>query len=198
MHGLLRLSGIIDRFNEKIAKAAQWTVLIAVLICSLNAILRKVFSSSTFFQTYSNTMFESLFFFFGCMFLLGAAYTLKKDEHVRIDVLASRYSERAQVWGDIVGILLFMFPACILILWYSIGAVEQSILSDEHSGNSPLVLWPFKLLIPLGFLMLLIQGFSELIKRIGYLKGLVAYHEFRKGGHNPDDEVKAYIEATKD
>ena len=91
------------------------------------------------------------------MFLLGAAYTLKKDEHVRIDVLASRYSERAQVWGDIVGILLFMFPACILILWYSIGAVEQSILSDEHSGNSPLVLWPFKLLIPLGFLMLLIQ-----------------------------------------
>ncbi|MGL4766853.1 MAG: TRAP transporter small permease subunit [Formosimonas sp.] len=197
MQGLLHLSKIIDGVSEKVAQLSRWTVLVAVVVCSFNAVFRKLFSSNPFFQAYSNAMFESLFFFFGCMFLLGAGYTLRRDEHVRIDVLASRYSERAQVKMDVVGILFFMLPSCILLLWYSLSFFTQSLASNEHSGNSQLVLWPFKLLMVAGFGLLILQGLSELIKRVAYLKGLMAFSEFRKAGHNPDDEVKAYVEATQ-
>lgn len=197
MHSLLQLSKHIDNINERIAKVALWAVLVAVIVCSLNAIFRKLLSGSAFFQIYSNAMFESLYFFFGCLFLLGAAYTLRRDEHVRIDVLAARYSERAQVKMDIVGIIAFMFPVCLLMLWYSVSFFSQSLSNNEHSGNSQLVLWPFKLLMPLGFFLLLLQGLSELIKRVAYMQGKMAFHEFRKAGHNPDDEVKAYLKATQ-
>lgn len=196
MQALLRVSKKIDLLNERISKLALWGVLLAVAICSANAILRKLFSSSDFFQKNSSAMFELQFFLFSCIFLFGAAYTLRRDEHVRIDVISSRYSERAQVKLDIIGFLFFMLPICLLVFYYSLSFFAQSFVNGEHSGDSGLLLWPFKLLMPLGYFFLILQGFSELIKRIGYMKGLVSFHEFRKAGHNPDDEVREYLEAT--
>lgn len=198
MQSLLRISKNIDNLNERISKTMLWAVLIAVAICSANAVLRKLFSSSEFFQKNSSVMFELQFFLFSCMFLFGAAYTLRRDEHVRIDVISSRYSERAQVKLDIVGIIFFMMPICLLVFYYSLSFFGQSFNNSEHSGDSGLLLWPFKLLMPVGYFFLILQGISELIKRVGYIKGLVPFSEFRKAGHSPDDEVREYIEATKD
>jgi TRAP-type mannitol/chloroaromatic compound transport system permease small subunit len=197
MQALLRVSTMIDALNERLAKLMSWAVLLAVLICSANAILRKLFSSSEFFLHNSSVMFELQFFFFSCMFLFGAAYTLRRDEHVRIDVISTRFSERTQVKVDILGIIFFMMPICILLLYYGFAFFSRSLASAEHSGDSGLLLWPFKILMPLGYFLLILQGISELIKRIGYLKGLVLFSDFRKGGHNPEEEVQEYIKATQ-
>jgi TRAP-type mannitol/chloroaromatic compound transport system permease small subunit len=197
MDTLLRVSKWIDTMNTKIATAMQWAVLVAVILSTFNAVLRTFFSKTALFQHVSNILFESQFIFFGGIFLLTAAYTLKKDEHVRIDVLVARYSERTQVKLDIIGIIFFMFPVCALVLMLCFGFFMQSFISGEHSGNSPLLLWPTKILLPLGFFPLLLQGVSELIKRVAYLQGKMAFHAFRKAGHNPDDEVKAYIDAIQ-
>ncbi|TDR32202.1 TRAP transporter small permease subunit [Hydromonas duriensis] len=197
MKGLLRLSKSIDNLNERVAKFMLWGVLIAVLICSINAISRKLFSSSAFFQHNSSVMFELQFFLFSCIFLFGAAYTLRHDAHVRIDVLSSRYSERGQVKLDIFGFIFFMLPICCLIFYYSLSFFTQSFHNSEHSGDSGLLLWPFKLLMPVGYFLLILQGLSELIKRFGYMKGLVPFSEFRKANHTPEDEVREYLEATQ-
>lgn len=196
MQGLLRLSKFIDNFNERLAKLMSWGVLLAVLICSINAISRKLFSTSDFFQQNSSVMFELQFFLFSCIFLFGAAHTLRHDGHVRIDVVSSRFTEANQVKIDIFGIIFFMLPICLLIFYYSLDFFLQSFRNSEHSGDSGLLLWPFKLLLPLGYFSLIMQGISELIKRIGYMKGLVPYSEFRKANHTPEDEVREYLEAT--
>lgn len=191
MQTLLKLSNLIDQFNEKIAQTVKWAVFIAAVICSLNAILRKVFSSGDFYQSYANSLSELQLFLFGCIFLLGAAYTLRRDEHVRIDVLSARWSERTQVKMDIVGFLLFLLPIAVLILYFSLQYVSTSYISGETTGNSPLRLWPFKLLIPVAYLLLIIQTISELIKRFAYFRGLVPFADLRRKSHSQEQEVKS-------
>lgn len=197
MQSLLRISKGIDALNERISKVMLWAVLAAVGICSANAILRKLFSTSDFFLHNSSVLFEMQFFLFSCMFLFGSAYTLRRDEHVRIDIFSSRLTERGQVKLDIIGILFFMMPICLLVFFLSVSFFSQSFGNSEHSGDSGLLLWPFKLLMPVGYFFLILQGISELIKRLGYMKGLVGFHEFRKESHTPEDEVREYLEATQ-
>lgn len=175
MSFLLSLSNRIDALNERIGLAISWALLVAVLICAGNALVRYLFSTS------SNAWLEIQWYLFGAMFLLASAYTLKRNEHVRIDVLVGRFSKRTQAWVDIFGFLLFMLPATLLILYLSVPYAFESVRNQEMSSNAGgLIVWPAKILIPIGFLLLTLQGLSELIKRIGFLHGMVDASVFEK------------------
>lgn len=188
----LALSRFIDAINEKIGHGISWALLFAVLICSGNAIIRYSFNMS------SNAWLEIQWYLFGAIFLLGASYTLRRNEHVRIDVVVGRFSKRTQVWIDTFGFLLFLLPVTLLILYYSIPYAMISIESQEYSSNAGgLVVWPAKLMIPLGFFLLALQGASELIKRIGYLMGKVDASAFDKQAVTPEEEIAAIKAANK-
>jgi TRAP-type mannitol/chloroaromatic compound transport system permease small subunit len=166
MRALLRLSKAIDRFNQIIGLVAIWLVLIACLISAGNAIMRYAFNLS------SNAWLEIQWYLFAGIVMLGGAYTLKVNEHVRVDVLYSRYPPRARVWLDLLGALFFLLPMSVLIGWMSWTLFINSYAIGEVSGNAGgLVRWPVKALIPLGFLLLTLQGLSEIIKRIANLSG---------------------------
>ena len=168
MDALLALSRTIDALTERIGRAVTWLVLAAVLISAANAIVRKAFNMS------SNAFLEIQWYLFSAVFLLCAAWTLQRNEHVRIDVIAGRLSRRAQLWIDILGTLFFLFPMAGLILWLSIPWFLQSFNNGEHSPSAGgLILWPAKLLVPVGFTLLLLQGCSELVKRIAVLRGVI-------------------------
>jgi TRAP-type mannitol/chloroaromatic compound transport system permease small subunit len=177
---------MIDALNEKIGLAVSWALFIAVLICSGNALIRYSLNMS------SNGWLEIQWYLFSAMFLLGSSYTLKRNEHVRIDVITGLFSKRTQVWIDLFGFLIFLLPITSLILYYAIPYALMSIENQEMSMNAGgLILWPAKLLIPVGFLMLTLQGISELIKRIAYLQGKVAASEFEKQVATPEEEIEA-------
>jgi TRAP-type mannitol/chloroaromatic compound transport system permease small subunit len=168
MEALLSLSRLIDRINERIGLTARWLVLFAVIISALNAVVRKIFNTS------SNAFLEIQWYLFAGIFLLCAAYTLYKNEHVRIDVISSRFSARVLAWIDIFGTLFFLLPMAILIMWLSWPIFMSAYNSGEHSSNAGgLLVWPVRLLLPVGFFMLTLQGLSELIKRIGFLQGKI-------------------------
>ncbi|CAG9177706.1 TRAP transporter small permease subunit [Cupriavidus respiraculi] len=189
---LMRFSRLIDAVNDFVGRWAKWLILLAVLVCAGNAIIRYTFSIS------SNAWLELQWYMFAGVFLLGAPYTLRKDEHVRIDVIAGRFSERTQVWIDIFGILLFMLPICAVILWLSWPYFWLSYVGHEMSGNAGgLIRWPAKFLIVAGFFLLILQGVSELIKRFAYLKGLLPFTAFRKHASNPAEEIAAIAEANR-
>ncbi|NSX04506.1 TRAP transporter small permease subunit [Cupriavidus gilardii] len=181
---LMRISRLIDAVNDVIGRWAKWLILLAVLVCAGNAIIRYTFSIS------SNAWLELQWYMFAGVFLLGAPYTLRKDEHVRIDVIAGRFSERTQVWIDIFGILLFLLPISLIILWLSIPYFWLSYAGHEMSGNAGgLIRWPAKFLIVAGFFLLVLQGLSELIKRFAYLRGELPFEAFRKHGHSPAENA---------
>jgi TRAP-type mannitol/chloroaromatic compound transport system permease small subunit len=189
---LLALARAIDALNEKIGLTVSWALLLAVLICSGNAVMRYSLNIS------SNAWLEIQWYLFAAMFLLASAYTLKRNEHVRIDVIAGRFSRRTQVIIDIIGFALFLMPVTLLILYFAIPYAMESIRNQEVSSNAGgLILWPAKLLIPVGFLLLVLQGLSELIKRLAYLAGLVDASEFEKQAANPEDEIAAIKAANK-
>jgi TRAP-type mannitol/chloroaromatic compound transport system permease small subunit len=168
LDALLALSRSIDALTERIGRAVTWLILAAVLISAANAIVRKAFNMS------SNAFLEIQWYLFSAVFLLCAAWTLQRNEHVRIDVIAGRLSRRAQLWIDILGTLFFLFPMAGLILWLSIPWFLQSFNNGEHSPSAGgLILWPAKLLVPIGFTLLLLQGCSELVKRIAVLRGVI-------------------------
>ena len=186
MKFLISISRFIDAFNEKIGHAVSWALLIAVLICTGNSLVRYIFNTS------SNGWLEIQWYLFSAIFLLGTSYTLRRNEHVRIDVISGRFSKRTQVWMDIFGFTFFLLPMASLILYFAIPFALVSIHSQEISSNAGgLIVWPAKLLIPVGFFMLTMQGCSELIKRIGYLQGLVAASEFDKHAATPEEEIEA-------
>ena len=186
MKFLISTSRFIDAFNEKIGHAVSWALLIAVLICTGNSLVRYIFNTS------SNGWLEIQWYLFSAIFLLGTSYTLRRNEHVRIDVISGRFSKRTQVWMDIFGFTFFLLPMTSLILYFAIPFALVSINSQEVSSNAGgLIVWPAKLLIPVGFFMLTMQGVSELIKRIGYLQGLVAASEFDKHAATPEEEIEA-------
>ena len=186
MKFLISISRFIDAFNEKIGHAVSWALLIAVLICTGNSLVRYIFNTS------SNGWLEIQWYLFSAIFLLGTSYTLRRNEHVRIDVISGRFSKRTQVWMDIFGFTFFLLPMTSIILYFAIPFALVSINSQEVSSNAGgLIVWPAKLLIPVGFFMLTMQGVSELIKRIGYLQGLVAASEFDKHAATPEEEIEA-------
>lgn len=169
MQALLKLSRAIDCLNRLCGRTVMWLVLLVVLISAYNAFARKFFDSS------SNAWLEVQWYLFGALFLLTGGYTFLRNEHVRVDVLASRLSERKQIVIEIVGVLLFMLPACIAIMALSWPVFMDSYLSNEVSSNSGgLIRWPAKLIIPIGFALISLQGISHLIKCIGFLRGACA------------------------
>ena len=192
MSSLLSLSRFIDAVNEKIGLAISWALLLAVLICSGNALVRYIFNNS------SNAWLEIQWYLFGAIFLLASAYTLKRNEHVRIDVVVGRFSKRTQVWIDVFGFIFFLLPATLLILYFSIPFAYESIRNQEVSSNAGgLIIWPAKTLIPVGFFLLTLQGISELIKRVGFLMGLVDASEFEKQVVTPKEEIEAIKAANQ-
>ena len=167
MNALLALARAIDAVNERVGRAVTWCVLLAVVISAANAIIRKVFDMS------SNAFLEIQWYLFAAIFLLCSGWTLLRNEHIRIDVIAGRYSKRVQTWIDVFGTVFFLIPMSVLILYESIPWAIASIESGEISGNAGgLILWPARILVPIGFTLLLLQGVSELIKRIAFLRGL--------------------------
>ena len=167
MQALLAFSRAIDGLNERIGKLVTWLVLAAVLISAANAIVRKAFDMS------SNAYLEVQWYLFSAVFLLCAAWTLLRNEHIRIDVVAGRFSRRTQTWIDVFGTIFFLFPMVLLILYESWPWFVRAWHSEEISASAGgLVLWPAKILVPAGFALLFLQGVSELIKRIAFLRGL--------------------------
>ena len=168
MKSLLALSALIDRANEKIGHTIYWLVLVAVLISCINAVIRKAFNWS------SNSLLEIQWYLFSAIFLFCAGYTLLKNQHVRIDVISGRLSRRAQAWIDILGTLFFLLPMAVLIMYLSWPVFIQAYERHEVSTNAGgLVIWPARLMVPIGFLLLAAQGISELIKRVAFLQGLI-------------------------
>ncbi|WP_326509797.1 TRAP transporter small permease subunit [Noviherbaspirillum album] len=175
MSVLLTLARIIDRINEAIGRFISWALLLAVLICSGNAIMRYAFDTS------SNAWLEIQWYLFSAVFLLAAPYTLRRNEHVRIDVIAGKFSRRTQIGIDIFGILAFLMPMALIMLNFALPYAWLSFQNQEMSSNAGgLIVWPAKMLIPFGFALLALQGVSELIKRIGYFRGRVPESEFEK------------------
>jgi len=167
VNALLAISRFIDRWNQRVGYLATWCVLIACVISAGNALIRYTFSDS------SNAWLEIQWYLFGAMFLLGAAYTLKMNEHVRVDIIFGKLSPRAQAWIDLIGGVVFLMPAVVIIGWMAWPFFVESYVRHEMSTNAGgLLRWPVKLLIPVGFGLLALQGLSEIIKRIGILEGL--------------------------
>jgi TRAP-type mannitol/chloroaromatic compound transport system permease small subunit len=168
MTALLSLSSKIDWLNQKFGLIASWSVFVACMISAANALSRYAFNIS------SNGWLEIQWYLFSAMFLLGAAYTLKLNEHVRVDVVYMSIGDRGRLLVDAIGFVLFFFPVVLVMLWLSWPFFVESYVSNETS-TSPggLIRWPVKLMLPLGFLLLLLQGISEFIKRIAALKGII-------------------------
>ena len=178
MQILLRLARAIDRLNEFIGRWVSWLGLAAVVICAAAATARYALNIG------SNAWLEIQWYLNSAVFLLVGGYTLKRHEHVNIDVLAGKLSPRVQAWIHILGGIFMLLPATIIIAWYSWPSLFNSYDIQEYSSDpGGLIRWPVRALIPLAFTLLSLQGVSEIIKRIGFLRGLVPPGEFEKKGH---------------
>lgn len=163
---MLALSRLIDRLNEAVGRWVAWLVLAAVLVSAGNAVVRKLFDTS------SNAFLEIQWYLFSAVFLLAAGHTLLHQQHVRIDVLSGRLSSRARAWIDVFGIVCFLLPLVAVVIGLSWPLVTRAYLSGEMSSNAGgLIRWPVLALLPLGFALLGAQGVSELIKRVALLRG---------------------------
>ena len=192
MNTLLKLSRQIDTLTERIGKSAIWLVLVVVLVSAGNALMRYTISYS------SNALLEIQWYLFGLIFLSCSGYTLLRNEHVRIDLISGRMSKRAQTWIDIFGILFFLMPMAIAIMVLSWPVFVQALESGEMSNSAGgLILWPARLMVPVGFLLLIAQGISELIKRIGFLKGLCPDPTEKKSAMTHEEELALAIKKQK-
>jgi TRAP-type mannitol/chloroaromatic compound transport system permease small subunit len=192
VNALLKLSQLIDALTERIGKSIIWLVLLVTLISAGNAIMRYTINYS------SNSFLEIQWYLFGMIFLLGSGYTLMKNEHVRIDVVSGKFSKRGQTWIDIFGIIFFLMPMAIAIMWMSWPIFLLALHSNEQSSNAGgLAVWPARLMIPVGFFLLVMQGFSELIKRIGFLQGLCPDPTDKPQTLTPEEELALAIKAQK-
>lgn len=166
MTALLSLSRVIDAINDRIGRLLMWFVLAATLISAINALVRKIFGTS------SNAWLEVQWYLFAAVFLLGGGYAFLRNAHVRIDFLSARFSARTRNWVDIVGILVFLLPLCLLMAYEGWPVFERAWVSGEMSANAGgLIRWPVYGLIPLGFALLMAQGLSEIVKRWAFLAG---------------------------
>jgi TRAP-type mannitol/chloroaromatic compound transport system permease small subunit len=189
---LLKLSQFIDRLNERVGKGAFWLVLLMTIASSANAVVRYIFDYS------SNGLLEIQWYLFAAVFLLCSPYALQKNEHVRIDVLSSRFGPRGLAVIDIIGSIFFLLPMVILVLWLSVPIVYESYHIGEMSANAGgLIRWPVKALLPIGFTLLALQGVSELIKRIAFLQGLISDPNAKDNRPSAEEELAAAIAAAK-
>ena len=188
---LLGLSRAIDALNEQIGKLTYWLILAAVLISTGNALMRYTFNMS------SNAWLEIQWYLFSFVFLFCAGYTLLHNQHVRIDVISANLSGRGRALIDILGTLLFLLPMAIAIMWLSWPVFLDAYRSNEISANAGgLLIWPGRLMLPVGFFLLVLQGFSELIKRIAFLRGLIPDPAEKDEG--PTDEELLAAELRKE
>lgn len=168
MSGLLALSRMIDAVTAFIGRHIIWLILTAILVSAVNAIIRKAFDMS------SNAWLELQWYLFGAVFMLAAAYTLQKNEHIRIDILSGRLSQNTRNWIDIAGHLLMLLPFTALMIYESVPFVLYALRSGEMSGSAGgLIIWPARAFVLAGFFLLFLQGISELIKRIAVMRGLI-------------------------
>ena len=167
MQGLLKLSGVIDGLNERVGRSLGWLILAAVFISAVNAVVRKAFDMS------SNAFLEVQWYLFAAVVMLGSAYTMLRQGHVKIDVIIGRFSKRTQTIVECLGIVFFLFPFVYKVNELVWPLVIQAYNSGEMSQNAGgLIRWPVYALVPAGFVLLGLQGLSELIKRVGFLMGL--------------------------
>ena len=165
---LLGLSRAVDALNERVGRLLYWCVLIMVLVSAGNATLRYALNIA------SNAWLELQWYLFAAVFLLCSGYTLLHNEHIRIDVVSSNLARRTQIWIDIFGSVFFLLPMSIYIMWASWPVFLNAWTSGEVSGSAGgLIRWPVRLLVPIGFFLLSLQGISELIKRFAYLMRLI-------------------------
>ncbi len=189
MQALLKFSKAVDWLNAQVGKYAIWLILGSTVVSAVNAVVRKAFNVS------SNAYLEVQWYLFAATFLLCAAYTLLNGEHVKIDVLYSRWSKRAQMWIDVFGFTCFLLPLCGAILWFSVPFFLKGFQSGEVSGNAGgLIRWPVYAMMPLGFGLLFLQGVSELIKRLAFLMGLIEDPTHKKIEKTPEEELAEAIQ----
>ena len=193
MQALLKFSRAIDGLNGFVGRWSIWLILIATLVSAGNALVRYTFDTS------SNGFLEIQWYLFAWSFLIAGGYTLLNREHVRIDVLNSRLSKRKRVWIDIIGFAFFLTPLCLVVLYLSIPELQSKIASGEMSGNpGGLIRWPVWLAIPVGFTLLMLQGWSELIKCIAYLKGMGADPTERLSDATAEQELAQALREQQD
>jgi TRAP-type mannitol/chloroaromatic compound transport system permease small subunit len=170
MLSLMKLSELIDTINRKFAELADYMVLIGVLVSAGNATIRYAFDKS------SNAWLEAQWFSFLILVLLGSAYVLRVNEHVRVDILYANVSNRVKLWIDTLGIIFFLLPATLILAYLCWRYAASSFKDMEMSMNSGgLPFWPIKMVMPLGFILLSLQGLSELNKRVCALRGVVEF-----------------------
>ena len=190
MTALLNISRRIDGLNEFVGRWVAWLVLVAVLVSASNAVVRKAFNNS------SNAFLEIQWYLFAASFLLAAGYTMLRQEHVKIDVILSRFSKRTQIKVEIFGIVVFLFPLVITVVDLVVPLVIKAFVSGEMSSNAGgLIRWPVYALVPIGFTLLGLQGISELIKRLAFLKGLIDDPTVKKGVKTAEEELAEAIRA---
>jgi TRAP-type mannitol/chloroaromatic compound transport system permease small subunit len=188
MRALLKFSNAVDWFNTQIGKYVIWLILASTVISATNAIVRKAFNVS------SNAYLEVQWYLFAASFLLASAYTLLNGDHVKIDVIYSRFSKRTQMWIDVFGFTFFLLPFCAAILWFGIPYFLKGFYSGEMSSNAGgLLRWPVYAMIPLGFGLLLLQGVSELLKRLAFLQGLIEDPTSKKVEQTAEEELAEAI-----
>jgi len=167
MRALLGLTRVVDAFSHGIGRIAEWCVLAACLVSAGNAVSRYGLSIS------SNAWLEAQWYLFAGVVMLGAAHTLRRNGHVRVDLVYGMVSERTRLWIDVFGIIFFLLPGMLLLAWMTWPFFQEAWLRGEHSPNAGgLLRWPVKLLMPLGFAMVALQGLAELVKRIAALAGI--------------------------
>ena len=189
MHALMKFSNAVDGLNRFIGKHVIWLILASTVISAVNAIIRKAFNVG------SNAYLEVQWYLFAGTFLLTAAYTLLNGEHVKIDVIYSHFTKRKQMWIDSFGFAFFLTPFCLAILWYAVPFFLNGYRSGEISPNAGgLIRWPVYALIPIGFSLLLLQGWSELIKRQAFLQGLIEDPTDKKVEKTPEEELAEAIQ----
>jgi TRAP-type mannitol/chloroaromatic compound transport system permease small subunit len=176
---LLKISAVIDDINSRIGSIIKWFILAAVLVSAANAIIRKGFNTS------SNAWLELQWYLFGAVFMLGAAYTFLKNEHIRIDVVTGGFRKRTRDWIDVFGHIFFLVPFCWIMIWHGWPFFMRSFVIGESSMNAGgLAQWPAKVLIPAGFVLLLAQAVSELIKRVAIIRGEMVDPHVHVGHHS--------------
>lgn len=192
MNGLLAVSRAIDRLNEFIGKTVMWAIFVAILVSAVNAVVRKVFNVS------SNAWLELQWYLFGAAFMLASAYTLKQNEHIRIDIFYGTRSRRTQHWIDLVGHVLFLMPFVVLMAWMLVPYAWQAWKIGQISTNSGgLIIWPARALLAAGFILLVFQGISEIIKKIAVMQGLLEDpHPFVSAHEAAELEGAAIAEAV--
>jgi TRAP-type mannitol/chloroaromatic compound transport system permease small subunit len=188
MQALLKFSKAVDWLNAQVGKYVIWLILASTVISAVNAAVRKTFDVS------SNAYLEAQWYLFATAFLLASGYTLLNGEHVKIDVVLHRLSKRAQIWVDVFGFIAFLTPVCLAVLYFGIPFFLQGYRSGEMSSNAGgLIRWPVYLMMPLGFTLLLLQGWSELIKRVAFLKGLIEDPTVKKVEKTAEEELAEAI-----